>query len=78
MPVRTDGLFYSRLVAITIAIASIFTTACFVGSVVAGASNSTADDMDDASVQEAEEAEDSLEDDEANTEIKEETCQSRK
>lgn len=78
VPVRADGLFYSRLVAITIAIASIFTTAFFVGSVVAGASNSAADDMDDASVQEAEEAEDSLEEDEANTEIKEETCQSRK
>lgn len=78
VPVRADGLFYSRLVAITIAIASIFTTACFVGSVVAGASNSAADDMDDVSVQEAEEAEDSLEENEANTEIKEETCKSRK
>jgi hypothetical protein len=37
VPVRADGMFYSRFVGILIAVSSIFTTACFVGAVVAGA-----------------------------------------
>ncbi|MGV8906524.1 MAG: ion channel [Acetobacterium sp.] len=36
-PVRLDGLFYSELVAIVIGLASMFSTACFVGAVIAGA-----------------------------------------
>ncbi len=44
VPMRVDGLFYSRLVAIIIAGASLFTTACFVGAVVAGANGSAAEE----------------------------------
>lgn len=36
-PARMGGLFYSELVAIIIGLASMFSTACFVGAVVAGA-----------------------------------------
>ncbi len=36
-PVRIDGLFYSELIAMVIGLASMFSTACFVGAVVAGA-----------------------------------------
>jgi len=36
-PVRLEGLPYSELVAIVIGLASMFSTACFVGAVIAGA-----------------------------------------
>lgn len=38
-PVRVNGQIYSELVAIIIAISSMFSTACFVAAVVAGAGN---------------------------------------
>ena len=36
-PVRVDGMIFSELVAIIIGLVSMFSTACFVGAVVAGA-----------------------------------------
>jgi hypothetical protein len=36
-PVRLDGMIYSELVAMVIGLGSMFSTACFVGAVVAGA-----------------------------------------
>lgn len=36
-PVRVDGMFYSQLTAIVISITSIFSTACFIGSIISGA-----------------------------------------
>lgn len=36
-PVRIDGMFYGELVAMLIGLTSMFSTACFVGAVVAGA-----------------------------------------
>lgn len=36
-PVRINGLFYSELIAMVIGLTSMFSTACFVGAVVAGA-----------------------------------------
>ena len=36
-PVRFNGMIYGELVAMVIGLASMFSTACFVGAVVAGA-----------------------------------------
>lgn len=46
-PVRVDGMFYSEFTAIVIAIASLFSTACFVGAIVSGATAvQVTDDVD--------------------------------
>ncbi|MEG0310509.1 MAG: ion channel [Eubacterium sp.] len=47
-PVRFEGMFYSQFTAIVISITSIFSTACFVGAVVAGAYNISHDNRVEA------------------------------
>lgn len=47
-PIRIDGMFYGELVAMVIGLASMFSTACFVGAVVAGAAQMSWDQDADA------------------------------
>jgi hypothetical protein len=60
-PVRVNGMIYSELVAIIIGLASLFSTACFVGAVVAGAAQMGWSQNDKAEA--AESAEDETADD---------------
>lgn len=37
VPIRAEGMFYSQFTAIVISVTSIFSTACFIGSIISGA-----------------------------------------
>ncbi|MBC3798319.1 potassium channel family protein [Acetobacterium tundrae] len=48
IPVRVDGMIFSELVAMIIGLVSMFSTACFVGAVVAGAAQMSWSQTEDA------------------------------